>query len=121
MTPESEILAALDNNDFWIEKFPEGNTTSYPKGLIKRISSPAIKHKGVLTSGYFKSRINILWFAPDTSTFNTKLAEINSAMWGLLSESKIHMVDYQDAETNGYDPITDMHVLSIEYIIKHEL
>ena len=118
MIPETNIRNAISN--LWVEKFPHGNTTSYPKGLIKRIAMPALKYKGVMVDGRYDSRISILWYDKNTDSFDTKMAEIQTAMEGIKSDAKIYSVIYENRE-HGYDPNTDLHVMELEYIVKHNL
>lgn len=119
MIPESNILTAI-GGDLWIEKFPQNNTTTAPKGLIKRISQVAVKTKGAIVSGQYNTRINILWYDVDTTGFDTKMQSVMTAIDGIRSDVNIRNVIFEGRD-DGYDDTTDLHVMNLEYIVKHNL
>ena len=118
MTPETNILGVVD--DLWIEKFPENHTLGYPKGLVKRISTPLVNEKSRSLPRQYNSRIRILWYAADTRTFDSKMDAIITAVLPLVSDNKIKNV-YFDSRNDGYDPITDKHVMSLDFFMKHNI
>ena len=118
MTPETNILAVVD--DLWIEKFPENHTVAYPKGLVKRISTPLVNEKSRSLPRQYNSRIRIMWYADDTRTFDAKMESVITAVLPLTSDAKIRNVQF-DSRDGGYDPVTDKHVMSLDFIIKHNV
>jgi len=116
MTPETNILGVV--SDLWIEKFPENHTLAYPKGLVKRISTPIVNEKSRSLPRQYNSRLRVLWYADDTRTFDTKMESIIDSVLPLTSGTKIKNVTFE-TRTDGYDPSTDKHVMSLDFIIKH--
>lgn len=117
MIPETNILGVITN--LWVEKFPEGDTTAYPKGLVKRISCVPTKDKSRV-NGQYTSRIRIQWYADNTILFDTKMATYLTSVRGLESNASIKNVNY-DSRTDGYDVDTDKHIMALDFIIKHNL
>ena len=116
MTPETNILGVV--SDLWVEKFPENHTLAYPKGLVKRISTPLVNEKSRSLPRQYNSRIRILWYADDSRTFDAKMESVITAMLPLTSETKIKNVTFETRD-DGYDPVTDKHVMSLDFFIKH--
>ena len=116
MIPETNIKNAI--SDLWIERFPDQNTTNFPKGLIKRISMVAIKNKTGIVSGQYTSRISIIWYDLDSRLFDAKMASIIATMDTIKSDANITSVAY-DGRTSGVDPETRMEVMNLDFIIKH--
>ena len=116
MTPETEIRAVV--SDLWVEKFPQNSTALYPKGLIKRISVTPQKNKDDVTTRLNFSSINILWYDVNTIAFDAKMNTIYNAVYALTSDSQIKSVIFEGRD-DGYDHLTDMHVMNLEFLIKH--
>lgn len=116
MIPEANIVAAIP--DLWVEKFPDHNTTNYPKGLVKRISMVPIKSKSGIVSGQYSTRISIQWYDVNTASFDTKMASIITSMDGLKSDANITGVYYEGRQA-GRDPNTMMEVMNLDFIVKH--
>ena len=118
MIPETYIINAISNT--WIEKFPENDTTSFPKGLVKRISMNPTKTKDNIVSGQYNSRISVIWYDVNTILFDSKMVSIINSVDGINGNAEILNVEY-DNRTDGYDDTTDMHVMSLDFLIKHTL
>ena len=118
MIPESNIIAAT--SDLSVENFPQGSTTSFPKGIIKRISMTPIKVKDAIVTGQYRSRISVLWYAENNLLFDTKMASLITSIGGITSASEISNVTY-DGRTDGWDEGTDLKVMNLDFIIKHTL
>lgn len=119
MIPETNILNKIGPAGVWIEKFPEGDTTTFPKTLIKRISMNPVRVKDTVIPGQFSTRINILYYDKDSRMFDNRMTDILEQMEEVLGETaQIYHVVF-DGREDGYNPIIDAHVMNLEYIIKH--
>lgn len=116
--PEEYILTEIAS--LWIEKFPEGSTTNFPKGLVKRISMNPTTNKDGLVNGKYSSRISLLWYDVNTLLFDSKMATILTSINNIRTEVKVLGIAYE-GRTDGYDEVTDMHVMNLDFIIKHTL
>ena len=120
MIPETNILNAIDNNDFWVDLFPEGNTTVFPKGLIKRISCVPIKNKSAIVTGVYETVINVLWYDVNKNSFDSKMSSILTLIDGLKDNNEIRSVSFIDRD-DGYDFNLALHVMNLEFKIKHTI
>ena len=116
MIPETNILGVISN--LWVENFPVNNSTSFPKGIVKRVSTPLVVSKDRTTPRQFNSRISIIWYDTNSIGFDAKMEAIITALYGLESDASIINVSY-DSRTDGYDPNTDKHIMNLDFIIKH--
>ena len=118
MIPENNIVAAISS--LWVEKFPEENATAFPKGIVKRVSMNPVRSKDAIITGQFNTRTSILWYAKNPLLFDTQMTTIINAMDGINVASEINNVSYE-GRTDGYDDTTDMHVMNLDFIVKHTL
>lgn len=116
MTPETQIITAISNT--WVEKFPEGDTTAYPKGLVQRISTPMVLEKDLSAARQFNSRIRFIWYDKNTIAFDAKMNSILDSVYGLVSDANIKNVEYQN-RIDRYNKETDIHSMEMDFIIKH--
>ena len=104
MVPESNIRVETPN--LWIEKFPEGHTVNFPKGLIKRISTNPVKSKGSIIPLHYEKRINIQWYDETPETFDTKMSELIEEVEAAVEvSSDITNATFLTRE-DGWDPTT---------------
>ena len=61
-----------------------------------------------------------MWYADDTRTFDAKMESVITAVLPLTADSKIRNVQFESRD-GGYDPVTDKHVMSLDFIIKHNV
>lgn len=115
MTPEKQIIEAIPN--LWVERFPQDNNDDYPKGLVKRISTTPQKSKDRNGVRWYESNISIAWYDINTSSFQSKREEILTSMQA-ISHVDIKNIIHENTDF-GYDPVTDMNVMNIEFTIKH--
>jgi len=119
LIPESNIVSEIGS--LWIERFPEGDTTAFPKGLLKRISNVPIRVKDEIVTGQYRTRISLLWYDVNTILFDTKMASLISSISDIVDEETVIQNVSFEGRTDGYDSKTDMHIMNLDFIFKHTL
>lgn len=119
MIPESNIRSGFTLFDLYIGRFPQSQSASLPRGVIRRGPGTPINTKGV-TADYHQTIFEVLIYDKNAVSFNSYYSLLETVVEGLPNDKDISHA-YIDERDQGYVLEDDeLEWMTVDIIVEHK-